>query len=137
MTNPSRGMSTVEHLAVAVLRGDRLAARALADAVLEDARHGAERLPPLAKMEVVSGAVRVVLYAEDPADEWDVDGTERVVREWLSGRRVSLGVANVDRVELYRLPEGETCPDKNTTPTRGARRSGRGTRSGGAGKTTL
>lgn len=101
--------SLAESMALAVLKGDLAAARALADLLLEDWKGGARELPPIRRLSADSGRLRVIVYfplmVGDAEVDLDVDGVREAVRAWLDGGETLL-LQGADRVELYELPEG-------------------------------
>jgi hypothetical protein len=97
-----RPLSAAEHMAVAVLRGDLTAARALADCLVNDYGEGGREIPPLRRVTANRDRVRVILYLKDGV-EVDMPASTRAVAAWLSGDG-PLFAAGVDRVELFEVP---------------------------------
>lgn len=103
-------MTTEEELAIAVLRGDRLAAKALADMVLENHVAGTE-VPPIQDLPfslhgpIERQNLRIVLYANSEV-EWNRQGVNEAISEWLYGSPSQpLLLTGVNRMEIYRLKE--------------------------------
>lgn len=103
---PTPSTTTAEAMALAVLRGDLAAARALADYLLENVNGGAIEIPPIKVLRHDHKNLRVVLRTyECLGGDCTVDAleTERAVTDWLEGKQhlVLKGM----HIELYELPE--------------------------------
>ncbi len=96
-------MTTAEQLAVAVLRGDLPAARALVDVLLESWQGDAREVVPVRRVTVPRDRLRVVVSTQNPDVTIDVDMTRDAVARWLdTGNPLCLAGCTID---LYELPE--------------------------------
>jgi hypothetical protein len=102
-------------MAVAVLKGDLIAAHALADLLMDEYSEGAKEILPVRRISMDVSHVRAIVYVRNfppavPTLEIDGAGIKRAVREWLQGPTCPEGdpgplvLINVDRVELFELP---------------------------------
>jgi hypothetical protein len=105
-------MTTAEQMALEVLRGDLVAAKALADLLLENVAHG--EIPVLrVKTITVSdpSRLKVLLYYSDTGYELTEDRIlrfEGCIKDWLRvGGPTVLTLMGVDRMEIYELPKSE------------------------------
>lgn len=118
--------TTAEQMAIAVLKGDLVAARVLADSLLEDCRGADAALPKVTKVTCDWSRLRVVVYVKDEVArnpdgyEFDRRATEEAIFGWLRGRRPEsaevLVLAMIDRLELYELPAGSADPADAPAP---------------------
>lgn len=98
-------MTTAEAMALAVLKGDIIAARQLADVLLEQYSQGHFEVPPL-KIITDHSRVRVVLYLKDNFQAVDVIELSTIIRDWLSPNNTNspaLSLIGVDRMEIYEV----------------------------------
>lgn len=104
-------MTTLEEMAIAVLKGDIAAARALADSLREEHSTGMMELPPVHKIKYDVDKVRVVAFVPMDVDIV-INHTEiqRAVRDWISGKDTVLTLLGVSRIELYEIPRGKDGP---------------------------
>lgn len=100
-------LDTAQRLALAVLQGDKAAAKQLADMITETHTQTVRELVPVQKITASADRVRVVAFADDPHSV-DLGGStlEVEVERWLRGERKSLGMYGINRIEIYELPEG-------------------------------
>lgn len=95
-------MTTAEAMAVAVLKGDLAAARALADHLLEEYGRGAEDLVPVRKVVADADKIRVALFFPAEA-ELDYDQTYHAVDNWVT-RGHHLLLRGCERMDVYEFP---------------------------------
>lgn len=108
---------TMEQMAIAVLRGDEAAARALADEVVGMCAEGGLHLPPVQRLSVDAGRVRVVLLPHPQGmsfDEADIGHLNDGIRSWLAGDVQAVALPPGCRIELYEMPEA--VPDGGPPP---------------------
>jgi hypothetical protein len=99
-------MTTLEAMALAVLKGDLAAARALADSLREEYGEGGIELPPVRKITASPERLRVVAHFPlSPDIEVDDDSVKRGIVEWLTGKTRVLGLVGCERFDLYEFPE--------------------------------
>lgn len=98
-------MTTAEAMAIAVLKGDMVAARALADHLLEDYPPGGRELPPLTKIRTDAADVRVVLWLRD-----GIRATGELIREahetiadWLDDGQTLVLPPEISRLDIYEI----------------------------------
>lgn len=96
-------MTTLEEMAIAVLRGDIATARALADSLREEHSEGMMELPPVTKLKCDVGKLRIVLFA-GPDAIFNTERTEQAVKDWISGKNAALLLTGVTKIELYEMP---------------------------------
>lgn len=102
-------MTTAEQMALEVLRGDLVAAKALADLLLENVAHGEVPILRIKTLTVSDPSrLRVVIYfgKEYELTREMIERTEVIVKNWLraNGSTVLL-IQGVDRIEIYELPK--------------------------------
>ena len=105
----------MEQLAIAVLRGDEAAARALADLVGESTALPGAYVPPLKSFALNSGALRVVLFTHPSLGgdvRVDVEHLREAYDEWLRGE-APLMLSGM-QADLYLLPERALTPTPAT-----------------------
>jgi hypothetical protein len=97
-------MTTLESMAIAVLRGDLAAARALADSLREEHSEGMMELPPVHRIKCDRDKLRVIVFC--PIEVViDKRGIHEVVEKWIAGNgSKTLAVQGVERIELYEMP---------------------------------
>jgi hypothetical protein len=104
-------MTTAEQMALEVLKGDSVAAKALADLLLENVAHGEIPVLTVKTLSISDPSrLRVVLYFKEGEEHSyeRIIQLERYVREWLgSGHLGVLSLQGVDRIEIYELPKSE------------------------------
>ncbi len=103
-------MTTVEMLAVAVLKGDQTAARALFDALADEYVSGAREVLPVHKLTVSRNRIRVAIFVDDesPLSVEQLQSIRNGVSKWLDGGEWSTVVLqSIDRIEVYELPDSE------------------------------
>lgn len=99
-----------EEMALAVLRGDMVAARALADRLTEVINTDGQQLLPTKEIKIGSDNLRLIVYVADNHElTQDVfnsllEGTGK----WLRGEIDSLVLVGVDRIEVYQFPTPQT-----------------------------
>jgi hypothetical protein len=103
-------VTTAEVMALAVLKGDLTAARALAESLMEDYEANGHELPPVTKITAPIEKVRVAVYlSSDETDQRLIPDELQAVREnvlnWLRGDANILIMTGIDRIELYELPD--------------------------------
>lgn len=106
-------MTTAEAMAVAVLKGDMVAARALADLLQEQYNTGAKEIPPIKHLKVDRSRLRAVFFADPDLGQgvgFDMTALQIAYDNWLAGRE-PLGLVGVSRVEFYEMPEQPGPPD--------------------------
>lgn len=97
-------MTTAEAMAVAVLKGDLTAARALADLLVETVDRPA--VLPVRVVDVPAARVKAVVYVKPFVGRDEHAAVIEAVTRWLSdGRYRTLSLDCVERIELYELPE--------------------------------
>lgn len=106
-------LSVAEQMAVAVLRGDVDAARALADHLLNELQAGAVRIKPTRKVTVTSDRIRVCLFfplgtdvAGTLADDQNLQAN---VEAWLDSGQ-ALVLVGATHMEVYEMPEDFARP---------------------------
>ena len=112
-------LTTEEVMALKVLQKDMVAARALAEKLIEDHAHGV-RLPPINKITCDVNRLRVVVFYPIHAADGvelaiDSETNDRDITNWLDGQgpRI-LFLQGAERVELYEVPEpAKTTQDKS------------------------
>lgn len=102
-------MTTAEAMAVAVLKGDLTAARALAEHLTEEYATGWPVLP-VHKITCSPDRIRVAVFLREGTDEAAVDWEmlRTSIRSWVShdvDPGDALVLLRVERIELYELPE--------------------------------
>jgi len=108
-------MTLEEEMAVAVLKGDKAAARALADRLCETIKESGHQLPPLTLFPSPNAKdVRVAIYYDIEAAQRlnfefsnspeDRDRLNLAVQNWVSQGGV-LQLLGVSRIEVYAFPE--------------------------------
>lgn len=96
--------TTEEVMAIEILKGNKYAAKALADKLQEEYADGATLLPPVQKITVPIDQLRVVVYMRHSDADVVVDPAFRVqIEEWIREGGV-LMCSNVDRLEIYQMP---------------------------------
>lgn len=100
---------TSERMAVAVLKGDLAAARQLADLLCEGLQGGAVELPPVRRLSVDAGRVRIAAFISPEVailSREDALAIRHNLRNWLTGTADEIIILHgISRVELYELPE--------------------------------
>lgn len=99
-------MTTLELIAVEVLRGNMAAARGMLDLLTEEESNGI-RLPPVKHIKVDVAKIRVVLFFSDAAVlhgdiQVDIPVMIQAVNNWLE-KGGPLLLYGVDRIELYEM----------------------------------
>ncbi len=105
MTQP---LTTAENMALAVLRGDMIAARQLADYLLESYSGGAVEVPAVKKVTCERDRLRVVVYLKEgnsPESDEEYHAAQQFVNHWLANENNPLILNGVDRIELFELPK--------------------------------
>lgn len=101
-------MTTAEAMAIAVLKGDMVAARALADHLCETEVNREKQLLPVKTFKVESNDIRVIAFVE-PSLVNDVRlneaGLRHSFKRWLSGEDRTLALTGFSHVELYEFPK--------------------------------
>ncbi len=104
-------MTTAEAMAVAVLKGDMVAARALADHLCETAWRGAVELPPVRSIVADTERLRVIVYPKDGVQmlaETELVRFREQTKRWIDGEYNRIVVPfGIDRIELYEFPAKE------------------------------
>ncbi len=106
-------MTTAESMAVAVLKGDLVAARALADLLMEEYQGGAKEIPVhKRKLTVNKKHIRAAVFLKQQVDTLEnINHIRNNISDWLSRKpkesHVIVCNAMIDRIELYELPHGE------------------------------
>ena len=97
-------MTTAESMALAVLKGGLVAARALADLLMQEYSEGAKEMLPFKKLPFDVGRARVIVYLDGDTrlDERDALPPEQAVADWLAGIG-PLILCGIDRVEVYEI----------------------------------
>ncbi len=102
-------MTTAEMLAVAVLKGDTTAIIPLLDELMDLHQAGAREIQPTktVKIDAPTKNMRLIVYAADDLEFADdaAGKVETLIQEWLSGKRASLALSGVARVDVYEFPE--------------------------------
>lgn len=108
-------MTLEEEMALAVLRGDPAAARALADRLCENERAGVLSIAPVKEITVPFDRVRVIVQfpLEDRNGNevmvQDPETMKRAVEDWLRNG-TTLAILGAVSVRVYQLPEGFVPP---------------------------
>lgn len=96
----------MEEMAIAVLRGDYVAARALCDIIVENG----EMSKTVVRMKKLNaaGKIRILLFPERDAhmDEVVLDVLDNELQEWIKGERTIGILFGVKRVEFYEVKNG-------------------------------
>lgn len=96
-------MTTAEAMAQAVLRGDKLAARGLADLLMEEESLGTFR--PVVRVLGKNVRMVVTTHAELGGDvTFDADALRRAIHDFLDGKERFIALAGM-KVELYEFPD--------------------------------
>lgn len=99
-------LTLIESMAMATLKGDIVAARALADMLVNDYGGGNTPILPATRMTCRSGNVRAVVYlSKGVTIHGVIEGMQGRVEEWLRGDGPALTVHGVDRIELFELTD--------------------------------
>lgn len=96
-------MTTAEAMALAVLKGDMVAARQLADYLLEREAEGIKLQP----VQIVNARTKAAVFFREGATSEQIDSDGRTISAWLAastGRVISLP-PHVDRIELYEMKD--------------------------------
>lgn len=100
-------LTPFETMAVAVLRGDMTAARALVDHLQEEVFiPGTQIITPTRKLSVNTDKLRMIIFLRQGIDEVDIDreSIQHAIQNWLDGSvHEALILQGVDRVEMYEL----------------------------------
>jgi hypothetical protein len=103
--------TTAEQMAIAVLRGDMVAARALADYIMEDLNSTSEPVKPLEyRLPLDVKDLRAVLYLDESYENPSEEDLSRVMdretfafERWISGEMKVLVLPPGVRMELFTL----------------------------------
>lgn len=112
-------MTTAEMMALAVLQGDLVAAKVLADHLLEYEHVGFSLMVPCKQVvDCTPEQIRVVLFASNNVtfgSEEYMARTYRQVANWVRGEQPTLMLNGIDRVELWVMPKQELINVTQTT----------------------
>ena len=101
-------MTTAEAMAVAVLKGDLVAARALADHLCETEPDRERQLLPIKTFKVDATNVRGIAFTMPELGNdvlIDVEGFRQTFDQWLRGEIRFMPTVGISRIELYEFPE--------------------------------
>ncbi len=99
-------MTTAENMALAVLRGDLAAARALCDVLMESETYATKPIPPVRHVKVDRGRLRVLVTIPLDAGSsvhFNRDEIHEAVNRWLNGDENLILVGC--HLELFEMPE--------------------------------
>jgi hypothetical protein len=108
-------LSNAELLALAVLKGDRDAACALADCVQEEWSRNDRLLEPVQKITVPLEQARVVVFFKEGATRELAELAYKVIREGFRGgwrELTTVGLIGVERIEVYELPVSKSSGEE-------------------------
>ena len=98
-------MTTAEQMAVAVLKGDLDAARALATLLTEQYAAGGRELLPV--KVIGEGTIKSITYYKHTPRDKELDEEARGMQRWLSDPNTQIIQCGpyIDRIELYEFPK--------------------------------
>lgn len=95
---------TARQMARAVLDGDEAAAKALRDILNEEIGDAVQK-PVVTCLKAGINNYHVMIFAKDgvSVDQEIVVNMEAIIKDWLSGKKFSVVLSGIDRVEFYEV----------------------------------
>lgn len=109
-------IKTMEIMAIAVLKGDFVAARQLADCLQEEYSNGAVEILPIKKITCDRNNLRIAVFVAPelvPDIQIDKARVDESINNWLDGK-CNLGLLGINRIELYEMPSSYYQLKKDT-----------------------